>query len=120
MVKTITPDDSDEESTTLEPLPDGTKHVIVAKHPSFMAAAPEGHPDDTLLYEVGDEVPRAVAEEHYHDHTASLMAVDGNGQPIAGGEGDSVDPREAVREWGEGGFDPSEYGDGDGDDGDGD
>lgn len=109
-----------------QPLPPEAEHIIVTDVKFGGTHEPDGFPEDeTLLYERGDEVPFDKHREAVSELPTSLVALDADGNVVAGGERPNTPQldksvsvssglSEAIERWESGeGFDPSEYEDSD-------
>lgn len=101
-----------DERETVE-VPDGAHAIVVGS--AYRCDAPEGHPDDRLQYERGDEIPRRIYERVGMKHPQTLALIDNDGEVLSPtNEVDRADLHDAIAEWQSGGtFRAPEYEPGD-------
>lgn len=101
------------------PLSDEAEHIILVGEGGFSGLDPDGFPEDqTLQYELGDELPFEKAAPHVSKWPGRLAVLDAEGDIIAGAEPAedsgpndlSGEALEARRIWRRGdGFDPTDF-----------
>lgn len=98
--------DADDEQD--DPLPAGTEAVVCIHRElratgGFEAEYPEGEAPDAVAYEVGDEVPLAVARRAWAGHSDRLACLDDAGErldrPGRGEANGDVDAEPALAAW---------------------
>ena len=118
MVRISTPDAQEDDSPAL---PADAEHIVVIDS-KFGGPQPDGLPDgEFLVYERGDELPFEKSKGLVSEHPTSLVALNADGNVVAGGEKPTVRQmdasvsvssglEEALERWRSGeGFDPEEY-----------
>lgn len=119
MARVSTPDDQEDERD--QALPADAEHIVVTDM-KFGGPQPDGLPDgEFIVYEQGDELPFEKSKELVSEHPTSLVALNADGNVVAGGEKPTVRQmdvsvsvssglEEALERWRSGeGFDPEEY-----------